>query len=44
MSTQMRTLVRWIKFNTVGAMGMAVQLAAVALLAATWWPRPSRWS
>jgi putative flippase GtrA len=29
----MSTLVRWGKFNLVGAMGMAVQLASLALLA-----------
>jgi putative flippase GtrA len=28
----MNTLVRWCKFNLVGAMGMAVQLGALALL------------
>lgn len=27
----MNTLIRWIKFNAVGAMGMAVQLAALAV-------------
>ena len=32
MNAVMNTLVRWIKFNTVGAMGMAVQLTALALL------------
>ncbi|MGA9062965.1 MAG: GtrA family protein [Terracidiphilus sp.] len=28
----MNTLIRWLKFNAVGAMGMAVQLGALALL------------
>lgn len=28
----MNTFIRWIKFNMVGAMGMAVQLAVLALL------------
>jgi len=28
----MRTFLRWCRFNTVGAMGMAVQLAALAVL------------
>lgn len=28
----MNTFVRWIRFNMVGAMGMAVQLAALALI------------
>jgi putative flippase GtrA len=28
----MNILIRWVKFNLVGAMGMAVQLAALALL------------
>ena len=28
----MRTLIRWSKFNLVGAMGMIVQLAALALI------------
>lgn len=32
----MKTLLRWCKFNLVGAMGMAVQLAALALF--------NRWS
>ena len=28
----MNTLIRWLKFNVVGAMGMAVQLASLAVL------------
>ena len=31
----MKTFIRWSKFNLVGAMGMAVQLGALALL--NWW-------
>ena len=31
----MKTFIRWGKFNLVGAMGMAVQLASLALL--NWW-------
>ena len=32
MKTAMSTFVRWMKFNMVGAMGMAVQLVTLALL------------
>ena len=32
----MNTFIRWGKFNLVGAMGMAVQLAALALLNRLW--------
>ena len=32
----MKTLIRWGKFNVVGAMGMAVQLGSLAALNAAW--------
>ena len=32
MNTPMKTIARWGKFNLVGAMGMAVQLGALALI------------
>lgn len=32
----MKTLIRWGKFNAVGAMGMAVQLASLAVINRAW--------